>query len=128
MVDARLSQEMFTQLCRDSSSELVVNHNTQLAPGFASLSLCLCSYSGECGSPMLPAGSFAHGEAISTSTKCTPSSGTTSPHVTQGILRPHASLPGFYPASSSEYDQALNSETSDSVLRCLLKKKKNWQY
>ena len=50
------------------------------------------------------------------STKCIPNRRTAFTHATQRILRPCCSLLGLHPASLPELCQALNSETSDSVL------------
>ena len=47
------------------------------------------------------------------------SRGTTSPHVVHRPLGLHCLLPGIHPTSSLQHHQALNSETSDSVLHCL---------
>ena len=47
-----------------SSLEFMVDHNAQLVPGFAALSQRLFR-AGEWDSLMVPAGPFAHGEALS---------------------------------------------------------------
>ena len=58
----------------------MVNHNTQLAPGFAAISWHLCPNISKHGSSLGPAGAFAHGRLIATTIR-TPTRETASSHM-----------------------------------------------
>ena len=114
---AGLPQKKFMQLHGGRGSEILANHNTQLASDFTAL-WCLSQYqqtwllSGVCWDLCLWGGCMA-------STKCPPSRGTASPCVAHEPLRPSCLLLGIHPSSLAEHCQVLCSGISYSDLPCI---------
>ena len=59
-----LSQKTLASSHRSRGSEFMVNHSTQLAPGFAALTWYLCPNSNKHGSSLGSIGTFARGEIV----------------------------------------------------------------
>ena len=115
---AGLSPKMFLRSHCSRGSEIMADHDTQLAPCFTAL-WYLCPNTSKHNCYLGSAGTFVCGEVIWPLPNALQVGKLLLLPVAYGALRLHCLLVGIYPTSSPEHLKALSSETSDSALHCL---------